>query len=89
MALYIPHSIFHLAWLLYVRPENFGPYYVSLKLRNFKLRNSGSICIYSGTVLGRTRQTREILNQEAHSLCRDLKPGPSKYEATHCSPESD
>ena len=28
MALYIPNSIFHLAWLLYVRPETFGPYYV-------------------------------------------------------------
>ena len=28
MALYIPHSIFHLAWLLYVRPETFGPYYL-------------------------------------------------------------
>jgi hypothetical protein len=28
MALYIPHSIFHLAWLLYVRPETFEPYYV-------------------------------------------------------------
>ena len=28
MALYIPHSIFHLARLLYVRPEKFGPYYV-------------------------------------------------------------
>ena len=28
MALYIPHSIFHLARLLYVRPESFGPYYV-------------------------------------------------------------
>ena len=30
MALYIPHIIFHLARLLYVRPETFGPYYVSL-----------------------------------------------------------
>ena len=30
MALYIPHSIFHLARLLYVRPETFGPYYVLL-----------------------------------------------------------
>ena len=29
MALYIPHSIFHLARLLYVRPETFGPYYVA------------------------------------------------------------
>ena len=28
MALYIPHSIFHLARLLYVTPETFGPYYV-------------------------------------------------------------
>ena len=27
MALYNPHSIFHLAQLLYVRPETFGPYY--------------------------------------------------------------
>ena len=29
MALYIPHSIFHLARLLYVRPGTFGPYYVA------------------------------------------------------------
>ena len=28
MALYIPHSIFHLARLLYVRPETFETYYV-------------------------------------------------------------
>ena len=33
MALYIPHSIFHLARLLYVRPETFGPYYVSHYVR--------------------------------------------------------
>ena len=26
--IYIPHRIFHLARLLYVRPETFGPYYV-------------------------------------------------------------
>ena len=31
MALYIPHSIFHLARLLYVRPETFGPDYVEVK----------------------------------------------------------
>ena len=30
MALYIPHSIFHFARLLYVRPETFRPYYVSM-----------------------------------------------------------
>ena len=28
MALFIPHSIFHLVRLLYVRPETFGPYYI-------------------------------------------------------------
>ena len=32
MALYIPHSIFHLARLLCIRPETFGPYYVTLFL---------------------------------------------------------
>ena len=30
MALYIPHSIFHLARLLCVRPETFGSYYVHI-----------------------------------------------------------
>ena len=35
MALYIPHSIFHLARLLYVRPETFGPYYVSARHRMY------------------------------------------------------
>ena len=34
MALYIPHSIFHLARLLYVRPETFGPYYVLQNVLN-------------------------------------------------------
>ena len=38
MALYIPHSIFHLARLLYVRPENFGPYYAQYNKRNFCLQ---------------------------------------------------
>ena len=33
MALYIRHSIFHLARLLYVRPETFVPYCVLLKPR--------------------------------------------------------
>ena len=51
MALYIPHSIFHLARLLYVRPETFGPYYVcctylrfrySVSLRQFSLCFGGT-----------------------------------------------
>ena len=37
MALYIPHSIFHLARLLHVRPETFGPYY-ALYVRSFTLQ---------------------------------------------------
>ena len=36
MALYIRHSIFHLALLLYVRPETFGPYYDVVTLPRFK-----------------------------------------------------
>ena len=43
MALYIPHSIFHLAQLLYVRPETFGPYYVLVQHPRFpepSLRNA-------------------------------------------------
>ena len=34
MALYIPHSIFRLARLLYVRPETFWPYYVCFWYQN-------------------------------------------------------
>ena len=34
MALYIPHSIFHLTQLLYVRPETFGPYHVNVDYLN-------------------------------------------------------
>ena len=41
MALYIPHSVFHLARLLYVRPENFGTYYVHMC--NIKLQINQSL----------------------------------------------
>ena len=37
MALYIPHSIFHLARLLYVRPETFGPHYTAHSIQNSSL----------------------------------------------------
>ena len=40
MALYIPHSIFHLGRLLYVRPETFRPYYgADCQTLNAKLRD--------------------------------------------------
>jgi hypothetical protein len=37
MALNIPHSIFYLARLLYVRPETFGPSYVYISIRSSSL----------------------------------------------------
>ena len=44
MALHTPHSIFHLARLLYVRPVTFGPYYVRLCGQHIQLRSvSGSM----------------------------------------------
>jgi len=42
MALYTPRSIFHLARLLYVRPETFGPYLVSAADRCLLLGPGGS-----------------------------------------------
>ena len=47
MALYIPHSIFHLARFLYVRPETFGPYYIySLPLLIEKLSELNTVFRY-------------------------------------------
>ena len=47
MALYIPHSIFYLARLLYVRPETFGPYYVHPRL--WSISNSTTIKLVTAT----------------------------------------
>ena len=54
MALYIPHSIFHLARFLYVRPETFGPYYeyesnkpqIKLKIKSFLIMGLLNIVQY-------------------------------------------
>ena len=43
MALYIPHSIFRLARLLYVRPETFGPYYVLIDIAVYHKRVYSSL----------------------------------------------
>ena len=40
MALYIPHSFFHLERLLYVRPETSEPYYVN----NLPISWQGVLC---------------------------------------------
>ena len=47
MALYIPHSIFHLERLLYARPETFGPYYVILKNKN----SLAAICVSHSSIM--------------------------------------
>ena len=44
MALYIPHSIFLLARLLYVRPENFGLYCVACVPVRLVMRSKVWVC---------------------------------------------
>ena len=46
MALYIPHSIFHLARLLYVRPETFGPCYVSQTMNSVQHNMEKNVIAY-------------------------------------------
>ena len=45
MALYIPHSILHLARLLYVRPETFGPYHIFSFLRSTAGGSHFDLCV--------------------------------------------
>ena len=47
MALYVPHSIFHLARLLYVRPETFRPYYVQVRKKYATLIVAMSLSLYT------------------------------------------
>ena len=58
MALYIPHSIFHLARLLYVRRETFGPYYVYNSnhwyLKGYYIIIQSSVVWVTGNVLKQT-----------------------------------
>jgi hypothetical protein len=80
MALYIPHSIFHLARLLYVRPERFGPYYVHIyrlisdethKANTFN--NCGIVINNINVILHITKLIILITNKNIHmspSLCQ-------------------
>ena len=78
MALYIPHRIFRLTRLLYVRPETFGPYYVHLAT-TFWLpsgeihhrRHSAALSSYICASCFRLRYTYRILQVSSASLnCR-------------------
>ena len=72
MALYIPHSIFHLARLLYVRPETFGPYYVCRWIgTNISEQPAASIF---GSVQGKAHCSLTALKIEKRSCFRILLP---------------
>jgi len=61
MVLYIPRSIFHLVWLLYVRPETFGPTLVLLPTYD-ELDNKQIYSKVRSEVLGPvTRQNNTVL----------------------------
>ena len=50
MALYIRHSIFHLARLLYVRPETFWTYYVCIQWLSVNLTMCMKIVLWTETI---------------------------------------
>ena len=84
MALYIPQSIFHLARLLYVRPETFGPHYVCIsRLPNscympnpFKL-----LCLITWTILWKQHKTSRF----AHACNCPQFRSKSTHSITHCT----
>jgi hypothetical protein len=61
MALYIPHSIFHLARLLYVRPENFGPYYVVQIVYVTPIYRTIFICSRNSLLFSKVRHHHNVL----------------------------
>ena len=76
MALYIPHNIFHLARLLYVTPETFGPYYViSVMMIVVKEDSSCGFCQNSflriSTVVSAYRGVLESLEVTEPADCSD------------------
>ena len=69
MALYIPHSIFHLGRLLYVRPETFGPYYVAVAIGLFS-RGEGNIeCQAKQSSFYIAQVTRLVMQVVSASRC--------------------
>ena len=84
MALYIPHSIFRLARLLYVRPETFGPYYVLviLKSTNINLYTAftkpAELSRYSNSLHAERKGVRTLLGETfSASAQTDAKAHPA------------
>ena len=75
MALYIPHSIFHLAWLLYVRPETFGPYYVaSSEMKRILGGYNLYIIVYIEVLLSPAQYRKECLDYLLWIIINLLNP---------------
>ena len=73
MALYIPHSIFHLARLLYVRPETFGPYYVRTaqeikKVFKTCVKDSSSVFRSAGT----SKKNKYLESSRGYGICKNF-----------------
>jgi hypothetical protein len=62
MALYIPRGIFHLAQLLYVRPETFGPTLVCFVER----ASLYTLISYTGTKVNKTKSGNAKQAKETH-----------------------
>ena len=78
MALYIPHNIFHLARLLYVRPETFGPYYVTHLKKHFAVLSNCFLLSNSRitTSLIHKESRQEIQTNQQLQCFRDNSPCP-------------
>jgi hypothetical protein len=70
MALYIPRSIFHLARLLYVRPETFGPTLIPLYLYLYH---------YPGVIVGLNNNNNNNNNNNIYLTAIGLSPGGSGF----------
>ena len=82
MALYIPHSIFHFARLLYVRPETFGPYYVDCCLLGYVYRRFGrTSCLHF------RRSKSRNLPKRSHHKTPPFTQEPHKKNDTRTQPE--
>ena len=88
MALYIPHSIFHLVRLLYVRPKTFGPYYVfhlSLHLstsRNYNKPGAVQKLFYCA-VLENNLVKYDVITPQVQLLCYRQKKTLHFWQETY------
>ena len=73
MALYIPHSIFYLARLLYVRPVTFGPYYVINELTSIRYGAFLYVIILHGEINQKNNSRSESVTSYTLLYSRDRR----------------